>query len=433
MRVLVVGSGGREHALVWKIAQSKLVDKIFCAPGNGGIAKLAECVEISTEDIEGLMNFAKKEKIDLTVVGPEAPLAKGIVDEFENYKLKIFGPNKEAAQIEASKIFAKQLMKKYDIPTADFEIFDSSSAAKKYVEKKGIPCVIKADGLAGGKGVIVAKTFKEAQDAISVMMEDKIFGKAAERIIIEDYLEGQEASIIVITDSKKVIPFLTSQDHKRIFDDDKGANTGGMGAYSPTPIITRELFDEILKKIIYKIINALAKEGFLYKGALYAGIILTKDGPKVLEFNARFGDPEIQVILPLLNSDLFEAMLAVAYNNLSKFLNYGILQWDKRTCVCVVCAARGYPGNYEKDKEIFGLDEVSKMKDIFVFHAGTKIKKEAGKIKYLTNGGRVLGITGLGINLKDAIDKTYEAVKKIHFEGMHYRKDIGQKALKFLN
>ncbi|MCM8831646.1 MAG: phosphoribosylamine--glycine ligase [Candidatus Omnitrophica bacterium] len=433
MRILVIGSGGREHALVWKISQSKIVDKIFCAPGNGGIAELAECIEINAEDIESLVNFARKEKIDLTVVGPEAPLAKGIVDEFENYKLKIFGPSKIATQIEASKIFAKKIMKRYGIPTADFEIFDHPSSAKRYIEKKGVPCVIKADGLAQGKGVIVANTLKEAQDAVTAIMEDKIFGKAGEQIIIEDYLEGQEASIIVMTDSRGVLPLATSQDHKRIFDGDKGANTGGMGAYSPTPVVTAELFDEILKKIIYKIIDALVKEDILYKGALYAGIMLTKDGPKVLEFNARFGDPETQAILPLINSDFLEVLLATTYDNLPKFLSYGGLKWDKRSCVCVVCASRGYPTSYEKGKEIFGLDEISKIKDIFVFHAGTKIKKEEGKVKYLTNGGRVLGITGLGTNLKDAIKNTYDAVEKIHFEGMHYRKDIGQKALKFLN
>ncbi|MCM8819571.1 MAG: phosphoribosylamine--glycine ligase, partial [Candidatus Omnitrophica bacterium] len=315
MRILVIGSGGREHALVWKISQSKIVDKIFCAPGNGGIAELAECIEINAEDIESLVNFARKEKIDLTVVGPEAPLAKGIVDEFENYKLKIFGPSKIATQIEASKIFAKKIMKRYGIPTADFEIFDHPSSAKRYIEKKGVPCVIKADGLAQGKGVIVANTLKEAQDAVTAIMEDKIFGKAGEQIIIEDYLEGQEASIIVMTDSRGVLPLATSQDHKRIFDGDKGANTGGMGAYSPTPVVTAELFDEILKKISYKIIDALVKEDILYKGALYAGIMLTKDGPKVLEFNARFGDPETQAILPLINSDFLEVLLATTYDN----------------------------------------------------------------------------------------------------------------------
>lgn len=421
MRILVIGSGGREHALVWKIAQSKLAQKIFCAPGNGGISQQAECIDIKAEDIKGLLDFAKKEKIDLTVVGPEAPLAKGIVDEFINYKLRIFGPTKLAAQLEASKVFAKELMAKYKVPTADFKIFDNSDEAKKYIDKKGAPCVVKADGLAQGKGVVVAKTVDEAKQAVNSIMQEKIFGESGNRVIIEDCLEGQEASIIVITDSKDVKPLASSQDHKRIFDDDKGPNTGGMGAYSPASIVTQELFQEILEKVIYPTINGLAKEGIDYTGVLYAGIMITKDGPQVLEFNVRFGDPETQAILPRLKTDLLEVMLAVSDGKLSRFKN---LLWDGRPCVCVVCAAGGYPGNYEKDKEIFGLEEVAKMKDAVVFHAGTK--KQANKI--LTNGGRVLGVTGLGETIKEAIDKTYQAADKIHFAGMHYRKDIGKKA-----
>jgi len=422
MKILVIGSGGREHALVWKIAQSKLADKIFCASGNGGISQQAECIDIKAEDIEGLLDFAKREKIDLTVVGPEAPLAKGIVDEFINYKLRIFGPAKLAAQLEASKVFAKELMAKYKVPTADFKIFDNSDEAKKYIDKKGAPCVVKADGLAQGKGVVVAKTVDEAKQAVNSIMQEKIFGESGNRVIIEDCLEGQEASIIVITDSQDVKPLASSQDHKRIFDDDKGPNTGGMGAYSPAPIVTQELFQDILEKVIYPTINGLAKEGIDYTGVLYAGIMITKDGPQVLEFNVRFGDPETQAILPRLKTDLLEVMLAVSDGKLSRFKN---LLWDERPCVCVVCAAGGYPGNYEKDKEILGLEEVAKMKDAMVFHAGTK--KQANKI--LTNGGRVLGVTGLGETIKEAIDKTYQAVDKIHFAGMHYRKDIGKKAI----
>ncbi|MBI4972290.1 MAG: phosphoribosylamine--glycine ligase [Candidatus Omnitrophica bacterium] len=426
MRVLLIGSGGREHALVWKIAQSKLMEKIFCVPGNGGIAQQAECLDIKAEDIQGLLDFAKREKIDLTVVGPEAPLAQGIVDEFQNYNLRIFGPNKLASQLEASKVFAKELMAKYRVPTANFKIFDYADEAKKYIEQIGAPCVVKADGLAQGKGVIVAQTVDEAKQAVTSIMQDRIFGDAGNRVIIEDCLEGQETSIIVITDSKEVIPLASSQDHKRVFDHDFGSNTGGMGAYSPAPIVTRELWKEILDTVIYRTIDGLAKEGIDYKGVLYVGIMLTKEGPKVLEFNVRFGDPETQAILPRLNSDLSEVMLATSNGKLNKITKTGGLKWDSRACVCVVCASGGYPGEYEKGKEIFGLDQTVKMKDIIVFHAGTK--KQGDKI--LTSGGRVLGVTGLGNTIKEAIDQTYQAVGKIHFAGMHYRKDIGHKAIK---
>jgi phosphoribosylamine--glycine ligase len=428
MRILVVGSGGREHALVWKISQSRLADKIFSAPGNGGISEEAECLDIKAEDISQLLDFARKEKIDLTVVGPEAPLAEGIVDEFTNYKLRIFGPQKKAAQIEASKVFAKELMAKYNVPTADFKIFDDADEAKRYIDRIGAPCVVKADGLAQGKGVIVTKTVDEARLAVKSIMEDRIFGDSGNRVIIEDCLEGEEASIIVLTDSKEVVPLASSQDHKRVFDNDTGPNTGGMGAYSPAPIVSRELFKEILDKIIYRIIDGLAREGIDYKGALYAGIMITKDGPKVLEFNVRFGDPENQAIMPRLKSDLVEVMLATTEQRLSRFKS---LNWDNRACVCVVCASGGYPGNYEKGKEIFGLDEVAKMKDIIVFHAGTRRHKDTDtqRDKIVTSGGRVLGVTGLGKDINEAIDKTYQGVQKLHFQGMHYRRDIGQKAL----
>jgi phosphoribosylamine--glycine ligase len=426
MRILVIGSGGREHALVWKIAQSKLVDKIFCAPGNGGISQQAECIDIKAEDIPRLLDFARREKIDLTVVGPEAPLALGIVDEFNNYKLKIFGPSKLATQLEASKVFAKELMHKYNVPTANFKIFDNAQEAKRHIEARGAPCVVKADGLAAGKGVVVAKTIDEAKQAVTSIMQERIFGDAGNKVIIEDCLEGQEASIIVITDSKEVIPLASSQDHKRVFDNDAGPNTGGMGAYSPAPVVTKELFEEILQKIVYRTIKGLVSEGIDYQGVLYAGIMLTKDGPKVLEFNVRFGDPETQAVLPRLESDLVEAMLVTTDKRLSSL---AILRWDWRACICVVCASGGYPDEYEKGKEIFGLDEAAKMKDIVVFHAGTKSLIANGKSHILTNGGRVLGITGLGNTIKEAIDKTYQAIGKIHFEGMHYRRDIGQKAV----
>jgi phosphoribosylamine--glycine ligase len=418
----VIGSGGREHALVWKIAQSKLVAKIFCAPGNGGIAHLAECVDIKADDVFGLLEFARKEKIDLTVVGPEVALSLGIVDEFIKAGLKIFGPRKQAANLEASKVFSKELMAKYKVPTADFRVFDDPEAAKKYIEKIGAPCVVKADGLAAGKGVVVAKTIKEAKDAVTSMMQDKIFGDAGKKIVIEDCLVGQEASILVITDSKQVLALASAQDHKRVFDNDQGANTGGMGAYSPASIVTPDVLVEVMEKIIYRTIDGLAREGIGYRGVLYAGIMLTKEGPKALEFNVRFGDPETQAILPRLKSDLVEVMLAATEEELIKVKN---LYWDSRACVCVVCASGGYPGDYAKDKEIKGLDEAEKLKDIVVFHAGTK---KAGN-KILTSGGRVLGVTGLGATIEHAIHKTYKAVSRINFEGMHFRRDIGAKAL----
>ncbi|MCX5701403.1 MAG: phosphoribosylamine--glycine ligase [Candidatus Omnitrophica bacterium] len=429
MKILVIGSGGREHALVWKIAQSKLADNIFCAPGNGGISKLAECIDIKAEDIQGLLDFVRKEKIDLTVVGPEASLACGIVDEFFNYKLRIFGPNKKAAQLEASKVFAKELMAKYAVPTADFKIFDNAEEAERYVEKIALPCVIKADGLAQGKGVIIAKTADEAKQAVNSIMQERIFGEAGNKIIIEDCLEGQEASILVLTDSKSVVPLASSQDHKRIFDNDQGPNTGGMGAYSPAPVVTQELFKEILHKVVHRTIDGLSKDGIDYRGVLYAGIMITKDGPKVLEFNVRFGDPETQAILPRLKSDIVEVMLAATDKKLSRFKT---LDWDGRSCVCVVCASGGYPGNYKNGKEISGLEETDKMQDVVVFHAGTKKPPTPNfqlPTRYFTNGGRVLGVTGLGDTIKKAIDKTYQAVEKINFEGMQYRKDIGYKAI----
>ncbi|MBN2831298.1 MAG: phosphoribosylamine--glycine ligase [Candidatus Omnitrophica bacterium] len=430
MRILVIGSGGREHALCWKIAQSPLVDKIFCTPGNGGIAQVAECVDIKSEDISGLLEFTKREKIDLTVIGPEATLSLGIVDEFLKYNLKIFGPNKAASMMEASKVFSKELMAKYNIPTANFKVFDNPDEAKKYIEENGAPCVVKADGLAAGKGVVVVKTIDEAKKAVSFIMEDRAFGDAGNKIIIEECLEGQEASILVITDSKEVVALASAQDHKRIFDNDLGPNTGGMGAYSPAAVVTPPLFKEILERIVYRTIDGLAKEGIDYRGVLYAGVMITKDGPKTLEFNVRFGDPETQAILPRLKSDLVEVMLAASEGKLSKVKN---LSWDSRACVCVVLASKGYPGDYEKGKEIFGLDEAGRMKDVAVFHAGTQIKliNDVGQkqeSEYLTSGGRVLGVCSLGENIKDAINYTYQAVDKISFEGMHYRKDIGSKA-----
>ncbi|MFA5089953.1 MAG: phosphoribosylamine--glycine ligase [Candidatus Omnitrophota bacterium] len=426
IRVLVVGSGGREHALVWKIAQSKLVDKIFCAPGNAGISSLAECLDIKAEDVQGLLDFARREEIGLTVVGPEAALSCGIADEFQRQGLDIFGPNKAATRLESSKVFAKELMAKYGLPTASFKVFSDSREALNHLDKFQGPCVVKADGLAQGKGVVVAHTQDEARQAVKAMMEERIFQDAGSRVVIEELLEGQEVSILVFTDSKEVVPLASSQDHKRVFDQDKGLNTGGMGAYSPAPAVTEGLFKEIQQKIIYRIIDGLAREGIEYRGVLYAGIMLTKEGPRVLEFNVRFGDPETQAVLPRLKSDLVEVMLAVSRRRLSEI---GSLHWDGRACVCVVCASGGYPGNYEKGQEITGLDAAGGMQDIMVFHAGTKLIKVNGKTQIITNGGRVLGVTGMGGTIKEAIQKTYQAVEKIHFRGMHYRKDIAMKAL----
>lgn len=421
MKVLVVGSGGREHALVWKIAQSKKVDKIFCAPGNGGIKEIAELIDIKADDVDGLLRFAKGNKIDLTVAGPEIPLVDGIVDEFTKNGLKIFGPTKELAMLEGSKVFAKETLKKFNVPTADFKVFTDASNAKEYLKKKGAPIVVKADGLAAGKGVIVAETIEEAEKAIDDILVKKIFGIAGDKIILEDCLEGEEASILVFSDGKNIVPLVSSQDHKRIFDNDKGSNTGGMGAYSPAPVVSGRLFDEIIQKVFTPIIRGFAKEGKFYKGVLYGGIMITGKGPMVLEFNVRFGDPETQAIIPRLKSDLVEIMLACIDGDLDKME----LEWDKRACLCVVAASKGYPGSYENHKEIKGLLDASKIKDSVVFHAGTS--SENGKI--FTSGGRVLGVTGLGKDIKSARDITYKAISKIKFDGIYYRNDIGYKAI----
>ncbi|MCG8431606.1 MAG: phosphoribosylamine--glycine ligase [Candidatus Omnitrophica bacterium] len=435
MKVLVIGSGGREHALVWKIAQSRRVDKIFCAPGNGGTAGLAENIDIAADDINALLEFAGREGIELTVAGPEAPLAAGIADAFQNAGLRIFGPSQRAARLETSKIFAKELMAKYRIPTAAFEVFDDPAEAKSYVWQLNGGCVVKADGLAQGKGVVVANGPQEAEEAITAIMEQKVFGDAGNRVIVEERLAGQEASILVMTDSREIIALVSSQDHKPVFDGDAGPNTGGMGAYSPAPIVTPELFQEIMRTIVYRTIGGLRMQGIEYRGVLYAGIMITQDGPKTLEFNVRFGDPEIQAILPRLNSDIMEPLLAVSNGQLTKYRRSSGLSWSSSPCVCVVCASGGYPGPYEKGKEITGLEEAEKMKGVMVFHAGTtrrNITSAAGlahDYKYRTVGGRVLGVTGTAPTIMEAIDTTYAAVRKIAFDGMHYRTDIGRKAV----
>lgn len=423
----MVGSGGREHALCWKIAKSLKVSKLYCAPGNGGIAEVADLVDIAADNVNKLLDFAKKERIDLTVVGPEIPLVKGIVDIFQRDGLKVFGPSKELAMLEGSKVYSKELMKKLGVPTADFKVFDNYDDALIHIKTRKLPFVVKADGLAAGKGVVVCKTVDEARAALKMMMGDKVFGASGNRVIIEDCLSGEEASIIVVSDGKNVVPLASSQDHKRVFDSDRGPNTGGMGAYSPAPVITQELFKKILDTAVYPVINHFVREGKPYRGALYAGIMLTDKGPFVLEFNARFGDPETQAILPRLKSDLVDLI--------EKSLDVGLenynIEWDRRPCVSVVAASGGYPGDYEKGMEIEGLDDVRKMKDVVVFHAGTKrgSRSSDGTNFLVTSGGRVLNVTALGDTMKSAIDNCYDAIGKIRFSRMHYRKDIGSRAI----
>lgn len=422
MKILVVGSGGREHALAWKIAHSPIQEKIYCAPGNGGIAAVAECVNITADDIKGLVNFAKDKSIDLTIVGPEVPLALGIVDLFKKEGLKIFGPSLKASRLESSKIFAKNVMKKYNVPTAAFKEFNNYEKAFAHVKAVNKAVVIKADGLCAGKGVFVCQSVDEAAQALKSIFKDNVFGAAGQKIIIEECLQGQEASIIVVSDGEHTLTMASSQDHKRIFDEDKGPNTGGMGAYSPAPVVTREVLEVVNRKIINPTIKGMKTEGIPFCGVLYAGVMITEQGPKVLEFNVRFGDPETQTILPRLKTDLLEIMLKAEEQKLNELE----LEWDERACVCIVVASGGYPGKYEKGKHVKGLKTLENKKDIVVFHAGTK--KHNGEI--ITSGGRVLGVTGLGKDIQEAINKTYSAVKQISFEKMFYRKDIGKKALK---
>ena len=429
MKILVVGSGGREHALVWKIAQSPKVDKIYCAPGNAGTAQLAENVSIKSDDIQSLLKFAREKKIDLTVVGPEAPLVAGIVNLFEKEGLRVFGPRQEGAQIEGSKVFAKQIMTKYNIPTAQSGIFTRPKEAIDYINEMGAPIVVKADGLAAGKGVIVAKTKQEAIDAVKLIMEKMEFGSAGEKVVIEERLVGEEASIIAFTDGKSIVPLASSQDHKRVFDNDEGPNTGGMGAYSPAPVVTDRLMEQIDVEVLRPFVAGLRQEGIEYKGVLYAGIMVTKQGPKVLEFNARFGDPETQPILMRMKSDIVPIFEAVIDGKLDD----REIEWDERAAVCVVLTAGGYPGKYEKGVPIRGIEKIDQLDGVVVFHAGTGCVSSACNAgpDVVTAGGRVLGVTALGDSIKFAIDKAYRAVDLIHFQGMHYRKDIGKKALKY--
>jgi phosphoribosylamine--glycine ligase len=422
MKILVVGSGGREHALVWKIKQSKKVKKIYCAPGNAGISRMADCVDISATDVKKLLKFAKKEKIDLTVVGPESSLVAGIVDVFEKNGLRIFGPTMKAAELEGSKVFSKEFLEKYKIPTAPFKVFKDSDKAKKYIDSHGAPIVVKADGLAAGKGVIVAQTVEEAKHAVDHIMADKAFGSAGDTIVIESCLTGEEASFIAFTDGKTVLSLPTSQDHKAVYEKDQGPNTGGMGAYSPAPVVTDQVADFVMNRVMLPTVKGLEAEGRPYKGMLYAGLMIDGDTINVLEFNCRFGDPEAQPLLMRLKSDIVDIFEAAIDGRLDRVE----MKIDPRPTVCVVMSSGGYPGPYENGKVINGLTKASECKGVEVFHAGTA--RKGGRV--VTNGGRVLGVTAVGNTLKEAIARAYSAVDEISWTNCYCRRDIGEKALR---
>jgi phosphoribosylamine--glycine ligase len=419
MKVLVVGSGGREHALAWKIAKSPRVKKLFCAPGNAGTMGIAENIAINDSDIQGLADFAAREPIDLTVVGPELPLTLGIVDEFEKKGLRIFGPTKKAAELEGSKIFAKQFMERHKIPTARFKVAESAEKAQSLVASGefSFPLVIKADGLAAGKGVIICRDHQEAEKTIQSVMVARQFGDAGNRVVIEECLRGKEVSFIVISDGARVLPLVTTMDHKAIYDGDRGPNTGGMGAISPSPFLTKKMFAEVIHSIVLPTIVRMREEGRKYKGALYVGLMLTEDGPKVLEYNGRFGDPETQPQMLRLESDLVEILLSA----IEEDVLVNEVQWSSKASVCVILASGGYPGSYEKGKVIKGLEQALENPDITIFHAGTRFENG----QYLTNGGRVIGVCSSERKLADVMENIYHAVSGIYFEGMQYRRDIG--------
>lgn len=420
MKILLIGGGGREHALAWKLAQSPRVEKLYCAPGNPGIAAVAECVNIDVSDNEALGQFALKHDIGLTVVGPELPLTNGLVDHFAALNLKAFGPSRRAAQLEGSKAFAKEIMHKYNIPTAASAAFTEADKAIAYIKEQGAPIVVKADGLAAGKGVVVAMTVAEAVAAVDMMMKEKAFGSAGNLVVIEEYLDGEEASLLAFTDGSTVVPMVAAQDHKRIFDNDQGPNTGGMGTYAPAPVVTEALRERVTREVLQPVIDGMRQEGIVYKGCLYAGLMITAQGPKVIEFNARFGDPETQVVLPLLDGDLVDIMEACVDEQLAG----QNIKWKDRAAVCVVLAAGGYPGHYHKGDTITGI-AAAEAQDAVVFHAGTGSKD--GYI--VTNGGRVLGVTAIDKDIRAAVDKVYRAVPAIKFAGLQYRKDIAGRAL----
>ena len=416
----MIGSGGREHALVWKLSESPQVKKLYCAPGNPGIAGIAEIADIPVESVRELVTFAKTKKIDLTLVGPEAPLAGGIADHFQGEGLAIFGPTKAAAQLESSKVFAKDFMHKYHIPTASYENFTEYNEALAFTRTLSYPLVIKASGLAAGKGAVIVKDSQQASSTLKEMMVDKILGPSGQNVVIEDYLEGEELSLMAFCDGKTMVPMHLAQDHKQLLDGDEGPNTGGMGAYSPVPFISESQLQDFQEKILLPTLKGLQKEGIEYKGVLYAGLMLTPSGPKVLEFNCRFGDPEAQAVLPVLETDLAEICQAVLEGKLDQLK----IVWKKSFATCVVLASSGYPGSYEKGKEIRGLESVRDDEGL-IFHAGTRFLDH----KLLSSGGRVLGVTALGNTLEQSIEKAYQLVDKIYFEGMQYRTDIGRKGV----
>ena len=419
MKILVIGSGGREHALAWKLAQSGHTEKLFCAPGNPGTMDIAENVSIKDSDISGLADFAEGERMDLTVVGPELPLTLGIVDEFERRGLRIFGPDQKTAELEGSKVFAKQFMERHSIPTAQAEVADSAEKAKEILSsgRFSFPLVIKADGLAAGKGAIVCKTREAAEEAVRAIMVEKIFADSGERILVEEFLRGKEASFIVLSDGDNVVPLVTTMDHKPVYDGDKGPNTGGMGAISPSPFVKSDLFLKIMESVVFTTVDYLREEGRKYKGVLYVGLMLTDEGPKVLEYNCRFGDPETQPQMLRMESDLVEVLLSVIEGKASATQ----IKWNPNPSACVVLASGGYPLAYEKGKKIEGLKEAQDIPGITVFHAGTRYEGE----EYYTNGGRVMGVCASEETLAKSLEKAYEAIARISFEGMHFRKDIG--------
>ncbi len=425
MKVLLVGSGGREHALAWKIVQSPLVEKLWAAPGNAGIARHAQCVDITPDNIEGLAQFAAKEKIDLTVVGPEAPLCRGLVDLFDERGLRAFGPSRSAARLEGSKVFCKNLMRRYGIPTPGFRAFNQSRPAVAYVRSATFPIVVKADGLAAGKGAVICNTEEEAVSTIEQMMDKKSLGDAGAQVVVEEFLNGVEALILSFIDSRSILTLEIAQDHKRVYDGDRGPNTGGMGAYSPAPIVAERDLQRVVKEVLVPTVHAMNKEECRFKGILYAGVMFTKSGPKVLEYNVRFGDPECQPLMMRLKTDIVSLMLATVDEKLDR-LEEPTIEWDPRAAVCVVATSGGYPGRYEVGYPIDGIEEAEKLPDVAVFQAGTQMKD--GRL--VTSGGRVLGITALGETIQAAQQAAYAAVKKISFTGMHARSDIAAKALR---
>ncbi len=426
MKVLVIGSGGREHSIVRTISRSPLLTKCYCAPGNGGTSREAENVDISAEETRSLLGFAKESGVDLTIVGPEAPLCAGVVDAFKNEGLQIFGPRSRAADLEGSKAFAKELMRKHKIPTANFRTFNSADEALAYVESlRSFPVVIKADGLAAGKGVVVVESREQAESAIRRIMLDRVFGEAGDRLVIEEFLEGDEASVFAVVDGKTITILESAQDHKQVFDGGRGPNTGGMGAYSPASLINGKVYSQVEDQIIVPTVHAMESEGRPFRGILYYGLMVTRTGPRVLEYNVRGGDPEMQVLMARMKTDFLEIAFATAENRLDEV---GQVEWDPRPAVCVVMSSGGYPGSYEKGYPIGGLDEAEAMEDVSVIHAGTAWKDD----ELVTAGGRVLNVIALGDTMADARNRAYQAVEKIHFENSHFRKDIGARALGFV-